>query len=78
MTDQGNLIIRDTARSDSGEYICEAQNMFGKRMSEPAKLRVMGKSFLVHQLQPLHKRLGLGGVCVCVLRPTTILFESRI
>ncbi len=44
ISDQGNLVIRDAAQSDAGEYECRAHNMVGSRSSEPANLRVFGEN----------------------------------
>ena len=48
ISELGNLIIRDVAKMDEGNYVCEASNMAGTRRSEPAKLSVYGK--YIHRL----------------------------
>ena len=44
VSEGGNLVIRDAAKSDDGgEYVCQAINIVGSRDSEPATLQVQGK-----------------------------------
>ena len=42
VTETGNLVIRDVEASDAAEYVCQAENMVGRRDSEPALLKVLG------------------------------------
>lgn len=39
----GNLVIENAQRSDSGFYQCVATNMVGERISKPARLSVYEK-----------------------------------
>jgi len=49
ISNDGNLIISQARLSDVGNYSCGAQNVVGRRLSDPALLSVYGiYLFLVH------------------------------
>ena len=43
--ENGNLVIQDARKDDSGTYICVAQNIAGEKESSPARLAVKGPCF---------------------------------
>ena len=42
MSSDGNLIISQATLTDAGNYTCGAQNIVGRRLSDPARLSVYG------------------------------------
>jgi len=46
ISNDGNLIISQARLSDAGNYSCGAQNIAGRRLSDPARLSVFGSTDL--------------------------------
>jgi hypothetical protein len=44
LQDNGNLVITDARKSDSGTYVCIAYNIADERQSPKAVLSVLGKA----------------------------------
>ena len=44
IVDGANLVITAVRRSDAGDYICRARNIYAERVSQPATLTVLGNS----------------------------------
>ena len=42
--ESGNLIIQDSRREDSGNYVCVAHNIAGEKETNPARLLVKGEN----------------------------------
>ena len=57
-TETGNLVIRDTEKSDAGEYYCRAENLVGSRDSDVARLSVHIAPFLLSDPVDLTARAG--------------------
>jgi len=43
ISNDGNLIISQARLRDAGNYSCGAQNIAGRRLSDPARLSVYGE-----------------------------------
>lgn len=50
ISSEGNLIITQAYLENTGNYSCGAQNVFGRRISEPALLTVYGKYLFLFDL----------------------------
>jgi len=46
ISNDGNLIISQARLRDAGNYSCGAQNIVGRRLSDPARLSVYGTYLL--------------------------------
>ena len=46
ISNEGSLLINEVRNSDSANYTCVAENLAGKRFSDPAKLTVTGERCL--------------------------------
>ena len=44
MSDTGSLVVHGAVKSDTGDYVCVAQNLVGTRESQVARLSVHGES----------------------------------
>ena len=63
ISNDGNLIISQTRLRDAGNYSCGAQNVVGRRLSDPARLSVYGIYLLA-----LSHTMTLGGFTLLLLR----------
>ena len=53
--EEGNLLLTDTRKEDSGMYVCIAHNIAGEKESNPARLAVLGE-WIYHFLYSLRKK----------------------
>jgi len=57
ISNDGNLIVSQARLRDAGNYSCGAQNIVGRRLSDPARLSVFGIYLLTCLLNSAHTAL---------------------
>lgn len=58
ISNDGNLIISQARLSDVGNYSCGAQNVVGRRLSDPALLSVYGIYSFFHAVKVMLASIG--------------------